>query len=486
MIYYLWGGELGVSIFFVISGFSIYKNLSKNQNQNYLDFIKNRIKRIGPHYYISLFLVLILTNCAIYISADHMLNLVSHTFFFHNLFYSYHGAINGVLWTMGVIFQFYLIAPLLKKCVDKSPVPTFIVSTFIAIMIKYILFYYIFPKNNLGNMYYFIYGRQLFTSLDAFVLGMIISKINVRENKFNKLYAMLCAISIVIVLLCGSGYFSFLGDSYLYSSSFKGLFFFLILDCIIALLIYFVSSIKIPSNGLTNILLFLSKHEYSIYVWHLLILNSIINYSEAYAFFKGQSQVLTYIILIILLIILGIIIDVFISNIDFLKVKSELALIFAKNKLHFFRIIIIIVFCFSITLVPKIVNNFANTKSTLSICDDACMIYMNNKDKIKCGKKQCEYIYIDKEDTGYFNFYQLRYLLSPHKTIHYNEYVYTINHSSEKEIFDYIINSNVDYVIVKDNDILEQYGYKLDKVNGKVYTINKSAESILSLLKEVI
>lgn len=329
------GGELGVSIFFVISGYSIYQNLSHKNYNSYGMYLINRIKRISPHYYISIFFILILTNSAVYLSKEHFLNIVSHLFFFHNLFYNCHGAISGVLWTMGVIFQFYLIAPFIKKCIDKKPILSVIISIVITIIFKYVLFYVFFSKQQLNEMYYFIYGRQLFTTIDAFVLGMFISKIESKQDSKNYIYLSICLIFIVILLLCGSNYFTFFGNESIHSASFKGIFFFIILDVIISLVIYFLSSIKIPNNKITQILLSISKHEYAIYIWHLLILNSLIAYSGLYTGLKHISQTLTFLVLTSIVIILGIVIDLVISNINFQKIYENFITFIKNNKKSF-------------------------------------------------------------------------------------------------------------------------------------------------------
>ena len=144
----VYGGILGVSLFFVLSGFGIYNSLrnqdDKNKKFNYHDYIKKRFKRIAPQYYISMIVLLLFTSNAIYISKDQTLTLFSHIFFFHNLFYTMAGAISGVCWTLGVTFQFYLVAPFIYKAVEKKPKLTFTISFFLSILLKYFIYHFIF------------------------------------------------------------------------------------------------------------------------------------------------------------------------------------------------------------------------------------------------------------------------------------------------------------------------------------------------------
>ncbi len=318
------GGEIGVSIFFVISGFSIYKLLEKKKDTyNYKNYIIDRIKRIGPHYYLSIIFVLLLTNCAIYIGYEYLLNIVSHIFFFHNLFYNCHGAINGVLWTMGVIFQFYLIAPFLKKAIDDHPIITTIGSIAITIAFKYILFAIILPYYNANGMYYFIYGRQLFTTLDAFVLGMLVSKVGGKKvNNKNWILVGITLLSLAFMILYGSSYIKLFGEESLTELSIKGLFYYIVLDIIISFMLFGLSNCKYKDNKINKFLLFISKHEYAIYVWHLLIINSLIAYSSLYKDLIAISMTLTYIVLFILSIVISIILDVIVSNINWENVKK--------------------------------------------------------------------------------------------------------------------------------------------------------------------
>lgn len=479
------GGEIGVSIFFVISGFSIYKLLQKKgNNYSYKEYISDRIKRIGPHYYISLVVMLLFSECAIYLSTYYLLNIISHIFLFHNLFYSCHGAISGVLWTMGVIFQFYLIAPFLKKGIDKHPFITVSIAIVVTLLIKYVLFMYLLPINNADTMYYFIYGRQLFTSFDSFALGMLVAKF-AESNVSNKnwIIVVLSVLVISFLTLLGSGYLPILSNASVHSATLKGVFYFVLLDLFIALLIYALSNCKYKETKLNNILLYFSKHEYAIYVWHLLIMNYFIKYSLVFNNLKTKSLTLTYLVTFLFVSIMSLLIDFVISNINFENVLLSIKQLLLSVKRYLYIGIILIVFIYSLTLVPRIVDSIKNYN--VDTCLGSCVIYNNVKDKINCGREQCSYVYVDTEDNGYLYFYQLRYYLSPNITKHYNSYVYEINNGSDDEFIDFFKSLDVDYIIVNNNDRMREHGYNLLPGKGKVYTINKNSNSIDKLFREV-
>lgn len=315
------GGEIGVSIFFVISGFSIYKLLNKNKDTSYKDYIIGRLKRIGPHYYISIFVMLLFSSAGVYLAREHILNILMHMVFLHNLVFNFHGAISGVLWTMGVIFQFYLFAPLIKKAIDKKPVIVLLISIIITIISKYFIFRFL-NHNNYDGMYYFIYGRQLIDTLDAFVLGMFVSKFdNKKIIKFNIIGELLFSVFLIFIILIGVGKFGFVDP--VNSFSVKGLTYYVVLDIIIAGMIYFLTQIEYKENYISKFFLTIAKHEYAIYVWHLLLLNNFVAYSAFYVYFRGKSFLLTYIIILLFITIIPIIIDLLISQIDFNKILKK-------------------------------------------------------------------------------------------------------------------------------------------------------------------
>ena len=311
------GGLVGVNIFFVISGFSIYKYLEKKNGIKYLDFLKGRIKRVGPHYYISIVVALLFTTSVVYLAKDHILNILFHILFIHNWFPSSAGAISGVLWTMGVTVQFYVLAPILKKYLDKYPIRTLILSIIFSIVTKYIT-YKILYINNYDEWYYFNYGQQIFNTLDAFVLGMFVARLKNNNLKIKNIFGLgLGIISLIFIILLGSNSLPILNDSSVYSLTIKGILFFIVLHIIISFIIYFLSNLDYKENKLSKLLLKVAKHEYSIYIWHLLVLNNLLTNLSIVNFINNTNPVISLLSISIVLILIGILIDKIISNINF-------------------------------------------------------------------------------------------------------------------------------------------------------------------------
>ena len=117
------GGEIGVTLFFIISGYGIFKSIDYKKNNNdfeYKTYIKKRFLKIAPAYYFCIFICLTLTGSAIYLSKSGIFDIFTHLTFTHNFFVKTHGSINGVLWTMGTFMQFYLIAPFLYDYIKNK------------------------------------------------------------------------------------------------------------------------------------------------------------------------------------------------------------------------------------------------------------------------------------------------------------------------------------------------------------------------------
>ncbi len=93
-------------------------------------FYKKRMARILPSYWLSLAVVLIvlLTTGNTYPSARQMFkDIAAHLTFTHNLFPdTLSTPLNGVLWTLAVEVQFYLLFPLIGRWFVKRPLPTYL------------------------------------------------------------------------------------------------------------------------------------------------------------------------------------------------------------------------------------------------------------------------------------------------------------------------------------------------------------------------
>lgn len=267
------GGEIGVTMFFILSGFGIYCLMKNEGILSWNSFIKSRFLKIAPLYYISIILVISLTSSgAAFFSKSGLVDVVMHILFIHNLLGRFHGSINGALWTMGVIFQYYFVALFLFKCIEKNRHITLVVSIIFTVVMKMITYGYILPKLGMSGTLYFVYGRQLFTALDNFVIGMYIgSFIYNNKKRISSVKAIICLI-VMICLLVLWGKFGLIQGVYV--DNLGGYLWHSVLAVICAGIIGIFGIMEEKLS--LRVCQLIGKHEYGIYLLHFPILQNLL------------------------------------------------------------------------------------------------------------------------------------------------------------------------------------------------------------------
>jgi exopolysaccharide production protein ExoZ len=107
-------GFIGVSLFFIISGYVIFLNL-QGTSLSAGNLLLKRMLRIAPLYYLNIGIVVLLTSVLGYTSSllhgdFNLWNIMLHILFLHNFFGDgYYYGINSVLWSLGIEVQFYFL-----------------------------------------------------------------------------------------------------------------------------------------------------------------------------------------------------------------------------------------------------------------------------------------------------------------------------------------------------------------------------------------
>lgn len=274
------GGELGVTAFFCLSGFGIFCSLQSMDNKNTLSFkthIYKRITRVAPQYYINLIVMLLFGGAAVYLSNENISNVLTHILFVHNFWPAHHGAINGVLWTMGVMFQFYVIAILLYKIMKKNPILFWGISVVATIAMKYIAFEFIAPTLVADTSLNFFLGRQLPTALDNFTTGMFVAYLvsNIKETEKKSIIGYIVVIIGVIITILFCNYGLLYG---IHTNNISGYIWHSEIAIALGVTMLGFSMISIPeSNWLVKIILWISEIEYGVYLWHLPLFYSLVS-----------------------------------------------------------------------------------------------------------------------------------------------------------------------------------------------------------------
>lgn len=471
-------GEIGVTLFFIISGYCIYysieRNINKNGKFNFREFIGKRFNRIFPEYAFSIVTMLLLTSQVVFISND-LTQLVTHLFFFHNFFPETHGAISGVLWTMGVIFQFYLIAYLLYKAVRRFPKTSLLLSLIITILLKFFVYKFIAPAGS-PTAVYLVYSRQLFTSIDNFIIGMVIAHYLKKDKDINFIKNIFLSFFSLVGLII---YIYLVRNINIYSISIYGYLFHSGLAIVLGLNIYFFLNLKLKCDKQRyKPLFFLAKYEYGIYIWHLLIME---NFAKNSIWFNSLGTYYKLVFTFIIITLVGIISTEIIGNFDYHKLLEK----FKSNKEKWMSLLIIL---FLILFLPniykaskRVVANIEIISSNKIIKNDNLETYVDEINSILKDKRYT-YLYVDNlQEEGYFNYYRIRYYLSPKSPFRYNDYIEKLQLFGSSEILEYLNSVKVDYVIVRDWDFLENQLINTNSNNHiLVYKLNQDKSETIS------
>jgi len=173
-------GFTGVDIFIFVSGLGLFFSLDRNDNP--ISFYRKRLLRIFPTYYIiGFFTNLLLTHDDIF------------TFLFRYSTFGFWIGKEYAEWFIPSIILLYLLAPFVKKTVDKM----WYIFICVIIVCLYLASYYLADKESiLDRSHYFILYR-----IPVFIYGMICAhwiKYNISSNLY------------LLIMLLGIPFFVFL------------------------------------------------------------------------------------------------------------------------------------------------------------------------------------------------------------------------------------------------------------------------------------
>ena len=265
-------GQIGVDIFFVLSGFLISKILFENKiaiesgvvsKTNVLkNFYIRRTLRIFPIYYLLIFTLYIFsenTGTNITSSFPYFFTYTSNFYFFQ--IKEWDAALSH-LWSLAVEEQFYLIWPWIILLVKKKYLVNVILS-FILIGVSSQIFLYNIEMNRILTI----------TCFDAFGMGALLAwLITYSDENLNRFFNYLSIISLAVI-----GYlflFRIFNWNYLPVRTIVAIFTLFAITYILInqnkknYLFYFILN--------NNILIFLGKISYGLYLYHNIV-PSILN-----------------------------------------------------------------------------------------------------------------------------------------------------------------------------------------------------------------
>lgn len=322
------GGETGVTLFFIISGFGIFVSLQRMDTDGsltYRSFLKKRFLRILPQYYLGLGVLLLITSNAQYLNRKGLFDIITHAIFLHNWFPSTHGSINGVLWSLGTIFQFYFIALFIYKLIKKSNgILVYICSISLVIILKYFIYHYVFKYFAIEPSYYFIYGRQIYTALDNFIAGMIIADLLINkkfDNIKSKIYGTVFIASSIFAVF----WLWQTETKSPYVDSLFGYSWHSVLCIILSVIIFSACNIKFNFKGIISRICFIiAKYQYGTYIWHFVIASTLISSSSWFNKISGSHFIVFTVIMLGICNVAGYFSTIVLEGIDYVKALKGL------------------------------------------------------------------------------------------------------------------------------------------------------------------
>lgn len=196
--------NIGVSYFFILSGFVMIIAYHEKSNIDFLSFMKNRIARIYPMYLFAIILIvlfnLIYSNTISY--RQLLLNILTIQAWFPKDVFS----INYTGWTISVEFFFYLSFPFLfnvfykKLSIKKLYLPVFLV--WIISLIVLLLVVYSNLKLKYPNEAYSFFNCFPLLHLNEFLIGNLTGLFFVKYLK-NKVFDfdVLIVVNVLLIML---------------------------------------------------------------------------------------------------------------------------------------------------------------------------------------------------------------------------------------------------------------------------------------------
>lgn len=288
LVWFKWGW-MGVDIFFVISGFVItlsalgLRDRYPDSNRKvFVAFMQRRLRRLVPLHY--LLLAIFVLFSAVVTRPDFLENLAAHLFFIHNLFPTFHRAINPPNWSLGVEMQFYLALILIIPFISPGKLKYVAPAAFlVAFVWRAIWFYSVDHQDPAFPESLFMAATQLPGMLDFFAVGMLIAFFS-RSEWFGQFSGSWLYRLGLFFALCAGGAFSV----HLYTSNYWDywhtphmVIFFrsclaLVFGCLVLMVISFRPGDR--TRKLLAPLFYLGVISYGIYLFHWLVLRAIQNW----------------------------------------------------------------------------------------------------------------------------------------------------------------------------------------------------------------
>jgi peptidoglycan/LPS O-acetylase OafA/YrhL len=256
-------GVWGVSIFFILSGFLIHfgtlSEFANNKRVSWKKYVIRRFFRIYPPYFICLVVCYVIgfyvqTNM---ISKGDLPNFLTHIFMISTFFTNYFETINAIFWTVIVEVHFYIFYPVIWWLLQKMSIWYVFLLSFI-VGLAYFLAVSKFIEPGLEKIMYQLTSINLFWK---WMLGVVLAEIYWKRNTIfviNKMRAIILSYCLLVLAFVPEIFIS--NKFALQYERFVVPFINFIL---LGILIF-----SVLKNFENNILKWVGKVSFSLYLWH--------------------------------------------------------------------------------------------------------------------------------------------------------------------------------------------------------------------------
>jgi len=289
----LYEGYLGVSFFFILSGFILalnYKNKLLSNNISFKEFWIARIARIYPMHLITLIIVLPLYLCDFWANSILWIaKFLSNCFLVQSFIPAkfFYFSFNGPSWSISDEMFFYLLFPFILWYFKypKARYISLILLLFIPIVI------YFSPEHLKFRLFYI---NPLFRIAD-FITGILLYNIYERYKKLkwlnSKLTATLIEFASISLFFLFFAFHRFIPQGYRYSCYYW-------IPMLMIILVFSYQSGYLSGILSKRVFVLLGEISFSFYLIHQLLINYIVNFNTKFMLINNE-----YILIVVILIL---------------------------------------------------------------------------------------------------------------------------------------------------------------------------------------
>lgn len=268
-------GQFAMICFFVLSGYGTFCLFTKTEVEGKISFskyIKRRLYAILPQYYLCIIFLLLTTGRVTLWSKDGWIKIAESFLLLQN--FDNNNGINGVTWTIAVLFQLYLIAIPLYRLLRKYKIWVWPVIAVIMFALKRVIFWYI-GTNDIDALCYVITSIRIpFTTVDLFFTGMCAGYVSEKiKGKVEGKNGILMTAFIGMLVVYSVGFVKYATiTGGLWQNKWTACIWHLLIAVYVGILMIIASQMTFAyKNYFGRGIQFIAKYEYGIYLWHMIL-----------------------------------------------------------------------------------------------------------------------------------------------------------------------------------------------------------------------